>query len=150
MLDQLEELLGRRLQHLVVRGHVLSIKTDILIILAQMVHWSTYHLIEPQAMIASTVVAIEVAFLLLWETILLSPHLGHLHPRDPRFPQRGIMSGRMGCQSHLLAKVCRRNMKKNYSILSIIFQRQCTQTLCNNLFISSIFSNEQKYSIIQS
>ena len=118
LLDQLEELLGRRLQHLVVRGHVLSIKTDILIILAQMVHWSTYHLIEPQAMIASTVVAIEVAFLLLWETIELSPHLGHLHPRDPRFPQRGIMSGRMGCQSHLLAKVCRRNMKKNYSNIS--------------------------------
>ena len=116
MLDQLEELLDPRLQHLVVRGHVLSIKTDILLILAQMAHWSTYHLIEPQAMIASTVVAIEVAFLRLWETILLSPHLGHLRPRDLLFPQRGTMSGRRGCQSHMLAKVCHRNMYKNNSL----------------------------------
>ena len=116
MLDQLEELLDHRLQHLGVRGHVLSIKTDILLILAQMAHWSTYHLIEPQAMIASTVVAIEVAFLRLWETILLSPHLGHLRPRDLLFPQRGTMSGRRGCQSHMLAKVCHRNMYKNNSL----------------------------------
>ena len=122
MLDQLEELLDHRLQHLVVKGHVLSIKTDILLILAQMAHWSTYHLIEPQAMIASTVVAIEVAFLRLWETILLSPHLGHLRPRDLLFPQRGTMSGRRGCQSHMLAKVCHRNMYKNNSLHCRLFK----------------------------
>ena len=69
MLDQLEELLDPRLQHLVVRGHVQSIKMDIVLILAQMVRWLAYHLIEPQVMIVSTVVAIEVVFLLLWETI---------------------------------------------------------------------------------
>ena len=145
MLDQLEELLDHRLQHLVVRGHVLSIKTDILLILAQMAHWSTYHLIEPQAMIASTVVAIEVAFLRLWETILLSPHLGHLRPRDLLFPQRGTMSGRRGCQSHMLAKVCHRNMYKNnslyylkvrlykpYVIKAIFFQYFFQQTKISN------------------
>ena len=39
LLDQLEELLDPRLQHLVVRGHVQSIKTDIVLISAQMVRW---------------------------------------------------------------------------------------------------------------
>ena len=143
MLDQLEELLDPRLQHLVVRGHVLSIKTDILLILAQMAHWSTYHLIEPQAMIASTVVAIEVAFLRLWETILLSPHLGHLRPRDLLFPQRGTMSGRRGCQSHMLAKVCHRNMYKNNSLY---FQSQFIQTLRHKSYFFQYFFQQTKIS----
>ena len=140
MLDQLEELLDHRLQHLGVRGHVLSIKTDILLILAQMAHWSTYHLIEPQAMIASTVVAIEVAFLRLWETILLLPHQGHLRPRDLLFPQRGTMLGRRGCQSHMLAKVCHRNMYKNNSLYcQLIFESQIIQTLRHKSYFFPVF-----------